>query len=211
MKQHKFKCINCSHQNQLDCNFCHDPKFIYKKISSEKVFIYWFEELEMIKNKFLLGKDPNFSFLIIYHLFPIIESISNTLFEKSGRYYLKVLNISHPDLVYKIFRNGHLHNMRSNKLEYQNGTVGWGLSSSSSNIEPKYYPGYKNKKHPEDFISPDLVFEYKFFEDNHAHAFLSLDILWAQIKYDLEIRQKNIKEKKLKVIVGQKINERMPS
>jgi hypothetical protein len=184
---------------------------IIKEVNTEKLFEHWFKQLQLIEDKFLKSRDPELSFQIIYLLFPLIESISFSLFSKQPRYYLKKLEISHPDLVWKMFRNGHLHNFSPYKLEYKNGNISWGISSSSSSVVTKYNPGYKNDAYPEGNIEPEKEFHYTIFKNGEALASLSLDRLFAHIKYDLEKRKKTEKRKKLKIIVGQKINEDRPN
>lgn len=182
-----------------------------EKIETEKVFKHWFQQLDLIESKFLLSGDSELSFQVVYLLFPLIESISFGLFGKSARFYLKKLGISHPDLVYKMFRNGHFHSMNPYIMEYIDGTISWGINSSSQSIVIPYDPGYDDPDYPEGFRESEKEFIYEIYDKQRAHASLSLDRLYAHIKYDLNNRKKAEKRNKLKIVVGQKINSPKPS
>jgi len=143
-----------------------ETESLTQEIETEKLFKHWFQLLQLIEDKFLKSGSPELSFQIVYLLFPLIESISFSLFNKAPRYYLKQLNISHPDLVLTMFRNGHMHNLMAHKLEYNDGEIGWGISSSSSSIVRPYDPGFNKKDFPERFREPEKEFEYFIFESN---------------------------------------------
>jgi|APSaa5957512576_1039674.scaffolds.fasta_scaffold28836_2 hypothetical protein len=109
-----------------------------------------------------------------------------------------------------MFRNGHAHNLMPHVLEYSDGKISWGISSSSSSVVRPWDPGYQNDDYPEGYREPEKEFEYTIFKSGKGHASLSLERFYAHILYDLKEKQKNETRKKLEVIVGQKFDSKRP-
>lgn len=150
----------------------------------------------------------------IFKLFPIIESISQTLFNSrdGGRAYLKKLGYlkEESNLIYNIFRNGIMHSLKPYIFKYKDGELSWGYGSSSGSggFRP-YYPGYVDSVDSKHNISPEKAFFCVELSKGFFHADLSIDRLVAQIKYDLKERKEKDKRKKINVIVGVKMNKKI--
>ena len=198
-----------------------EPVFIMKSLPKEKVYSVLLSQLNEIENSTIsideknIERATNNSMGIGFKLFPLIDSIALTLFKKtSGRYYLKKLGYSREvvQMIYSVFRNGIIHTLKPYRFEYKDGVITWGLSSSSgsSGFSP-YDPGYIDIKNPEFNIPADTAFNYHKFSNSSFHASLSLNILVAQIKYDLNIRQKDDERDLIDIVVGQKINGKIPT
>lgn len=197
-----------------------EPDFIKKPFPKEKVYSVYLSQLDSMERSTISLDDKDRdraiknSMDIGFKLFPIIESISlNILGKRNCREYLKRLGYSsmESDMMYSMFRNGMLHTTNPYEFKFENGVVSWGLmsSSGSSGFTP-HFPGYKNEDNPELSIPADKAFVYEKLSDDNFHASLSLSGLVAQIKYDLIERLKNDKREKIDVVIGQKINRRIP-
>ncbi len=186
--------------------------FITKTTAKDQVYEFWLTRIDLIE-KTTIGKDTSTASLDIgFFLFPLIESISYTLFNSGGRKYLEELGVSHPDLVYKMFRNGLTHNMSSYRLSYGDGDVHASLFSSggSGGFIP-YDKGYTSEEYPEDNMPAETVFEYKIREDGYNTAWLMLDRLTAQIRHDLHKRKIADDRESIELIIGKVIDGDMPS
>jgi hypothetical protein len=166
-----------------------DNDFIFRPVAKDKVYDYWLNRVDVIE-ALTVNSKPADTLDIGYLLFPLIDSISYTLFGSSARKYLKELKISHPDLVYTMFRNGLLHNMSSYKLEYSDGEVYAALmSSGGTGGFRQFNPGSTSDDFPAFNIPPEKVFEYVDAKDGTMHAMLQLDRLAALVRHDLIIRK----------------------
>jgi hypothetical protein len=187
-------------------------EFIRKSYSKKDVYGHWLKHLRIIEDLTKHEDNYDYAMSIGYLLFPLIEAISWTLFNKSGREYLEKLGVKKSYLVYQIFRNGQLHNIDNYILKYDDGEISWGMSSGggSGGITP-YDPGFVDKKFPEYNKPAENVFEYIQLENGIAHASLSLDRLAALIRYDLEQRLTSDLRDTIELIVGQKVKGKRPS
>jgi hypothetical protein len=195
------------------------PELVYQPLPKNQVYDMWLVQLDRIE-KSTLSKgagDTNATDNALdmgFKLFPIIESISQTLLGKNGRHYLKSLGYSDQDadMIFRIFRNGHAHGGTNRRLVYDDGKdVNWAMfsSSGSGGFRP-HDPGYTSEAFPEDNMPAEKAFEYVGFKDGSAWANLTLDRLAAHIKYDLERRKKADKRKEIDFIVGEKVAGNRP-
>lgn len=197
-----------------------EPDFIKEPFPKDKVYSVYLSQLDTIERSTISSdvKDQDRaienSMDIGFKLFPIIESISlNILGKRNAREYLKKLGYSgmESDIMYSMFRNGMLHTTNPYELKFENGVVSWGLmSSSGSGGFPPHFPGYKNVDNPELNRPSDKAFTYERLSNGDFHASLSLSSLLAQIRYDLTERLKNDKRDKIEIVVGQRINHKIP-
>lgn len=188
------------------------PDFIRKPFPAKTVYTMWLNHIKVIEKLTMTDHDNyDLSMSIGYLLFPLIDAISFTLFNKPGRTYLEKLGIKKSYLIYKIFRNGQLHNIDNYILRYDDGEVGWGMGSGggTGGIRP-YDPGYKDDKYPEVNQPPEVVFNYIKLSNGTIHASLHLDRLAALVRYDLEQRMKLDQNDNINLIVGQKFKGKMP-
>lgn len=193
------------------------PNFIKKSYPKDKVYSVWLYQLDLLEKSTMISGDTNTdnnfdkSMDIVYKLFPIIDSVSLTLFGGlTGRKYLHELGYTKKEahLIYLIFRNGIMHTLTPYQLRYKNGIVSWGMMSSSgtSGFTP-HYPGYKDPSNPEFDEPADKAFECVELKKGVFHASLSIDRLVAEIKYDLTEKQKNDDRVTIDVVVGEKIDQ----
>lgn len=200
---------------KLDCE--HEPKFITKSLPKDQVYDMWLAQLNKLQQS-TMSKDiddtkaEENSLDLGFRLFPLIDSVSYNLFGKNGRCYLRKLGYSslEADLIFKMFRNGQLHNTSTYRLRYEDGDISWGLmsSSGSSGFGP-HFPGYESMNHPEDNMPADKAFELKEI-NGELHAILQLDRLASQIRCDLEQRKRNDKSGSLEFIIGQNMQGSRP-
>lgn len=189
------------------------PIFIREPLSKELFYngilqrILYAEELLQTTREDRIGKPLR----VVYEVFPLVDTIAYNLFNKPGRYYLERLGYSRreADIMVRMFRNGHTHNGSSYRLEYDDGEVTWGLTSSGGSGGPMpYYPGYIDEKYPEYNEPHEKVFDYIDMEDGSYHASLAVDRLLAHIKYDIENRLQNDISGDINRIVGQQVKGR---
>lgn len=187
-------------------------EFITEAVSKDEVYDAWLSRIDRIESTTIGVKRPYNSLDISFMLFPLLDAISYTLYGSSCRKYLKELGISHPDIVYKMFRNGQLHNMSNYRLVYDDDEITWGMSSSggTGGFIP-YDSGYASDEFPEYNQPPETVFEYVEFEGGSKHANLQLDRLTALVRHDLQIRKKQDQRKTLNIIIGKRIHGKCPS
>lgn len=192
-------------------------EFIRKLIPKDEVYDMWLAQIDKIEQSTIstgmgdtLAVDNALD--MGFKLYPLIDSISYNLYEKNGRHYLMKLGYSdlEADLMYSMFRNGQLHNANTYRLVYDDGEIGWGLSSSSgSGGFTPHHPAYISEEYPEDDIPADKAFEYKGFGKGVYHASLELDRLAMHVKYDLEQRKNADTRKDVEFIVGQRVEGKM--
>lgn len=175
----------------------------------------WLQQIDDIEKSTIgvMGEDKTKESLDIgYRLFPLIDSISITLFNSGGKKYLKELGISHPYLVYTMFRNGILHKMSNYRLVYDDGEIGWAtFSSSGTGGFIPYDEGYVSTEYPETNMPAEVVFEYKQLGNGECRAWLFLDRLAAQIRHDLKKRKLADKRTHLSIVTGKRIHGKKPS
>ena len=190
------------------------PNFIKKEIDKDKVFDMWLYHIDRMERIMEIdSEDEAYSFDVAYMLFPLIESISYNLFSKPIRDYLRLLGFSDKEaqVFVSVFRNGIIHNTHQYELEYLNGKISWGITSSGGNVGIRPYDkGYISTDFPEDNTPPEKVFEYEDLSEKLSMATLSLDRLIAMIRDDLETRKKSYDKEKIPFIVGQKIEANKP-
>jgi hypothetical protein len=186
--------------------------FIRKKLPKKDIYHHWLKHLDLINELTKLPDNYEIHLSIGYLLFPLVDAISYTLFDKSGRFYLEELGIKRSHFLYKMFRNGQLHNLNNYILEYVDGKITWGMGSTggSEGITP-FDPGYVNEQFPELNRPAETVFEFVDLDHGKIHASLSLDRLAALIRYDLERRLKEDPKGTVGLIIGQKMEGKRPS
>ena len=212
------------HKTQLErllrnrTRYDNKPIFIRDNISAAEFYEGIIAAVGSIEDHLYIQPDsPNKSmFEIVHQVFPLIESISYSLFDKSSRHYLKQLGYTdgEADVIIKIFRNGYAHSNRARMLKYDDGEVSWSILSGGGNTGPMPYdPGYTSKDYPEDNEPAEVVFDYVSLPNGSYHASLSIDRLLAQIRYDIEQRSNSSNSETVSVIVGEivKGKRRKPS
>lgn len=187
-----------------------DQTPIYNQIPTQEAYNYWLTRIDRIE-ELTLNSASRDTFDIAYLLFPLMDSIAQSLFRKGLRKYLEELGISHPHLVYLIFRNGFLHNSSTYRLEYRDGTILAELSSSggTGGFIP-YDSGYTNLEMPELNMPAEKVFDYS--DDNGTkRAWLKLDRLTALVRHDLTERKLKDTSDYINILAGFIINSDRPS
>lgn len=188
-----------------------DYEFIRESRPKEQVYNAWLEQLSALERGTLSTSTEDRTATdnaldLGFKLFPIIDSISYTLFNKNGRHYLKLLGYSgfEADLIFKMFRNGQMHNTSNYRLRYNNAEISWAISSSSGSggFSP-HFAGYTSEEYPEDNMPADTAFEIVKFDEGQYSASLSLDRLHTHIRYDLEQRLQNDTRESIEIILGQ--------
>ena len=190
-------------------------EFIYEKRVANEIFNMWLARIQQIEDSTVStsveDRTPAYNSLEIgFKLFPIIDSISYNLFGKNGRKYLKKLDYTdtEADLIFRMFRNGQLHNTSSYRLRYLDGEVSWGLMSSSGS--GGFYPydaGYTSLDFPEDNMPAEKAITITEYESKRFHAMLQLDRLTAHVRHDVIIRKERYENESINFIVGQKYNK----
>jgi len=192
---------------------------IIRQLPKDDAYDHWLARITSMEKMTLTlsPDDDNDSLEIGFKLFPLIESISYSLFGKNGRYYLRKLGYSRQeaDVIYSVFRNGHAHTGSNYRLIYDDGEVSWGMMSSGGSdgkFRP-FDPGYKSVDYPQDNYEAEKPFDYFEEPDGTYHAILQLDRLAAQIRHDLINRKSTDNSQTKSIIVGQRIygKRRRPS
>jgi hypothetical protein len=174
--------------------------FIYEKRSRHDVYRKWIAQLEMVDH--LVTTDTDASLLTEHAgliVFPVVDSIAQTLYGSGSRTYLHELGYSHAeaDLMVQVFRNGLLHNLANRRLVFNDGTVTWAMDpiSRTSGFPKAIAPGRK-------------AFSYYSDSDGAHIAHLRLDWLVPQVRQDVESRLANDPDGEIDVIVGLRIDGR---
>lgn len=188
------------------------PEYIRKAFGKDDVYDSWLRRIDSIERFTIESKTPGDSLSIGYMLFPLIDSIALNL-GMSFRRYLEKLGIERADILYKIFRNGHLHNAANYRLRYDNeDEVGWSMmSSGGSSGFHDYDPGYVDEVDPEDSMPAEEVFSYEQYQSGEVMAYLKVDRLAACVRHDLLLRKKKDNREEIDVVIGQRIPGKRPS
>lgn len=167
---------------------------------SEDLFDSWLDRLQRIEDhsRSFSHDDERAAHLagnLGLFLFPIIESISENLFEEGARRYLQELGYSERDanLIVLIFRNGLAHNARGYRLRYDDCEIGWAVISNAGSgpIRP-FMP------------SADEPFSIHW-DESGGMATLHVARLLAQVRFDLQARRQKSSGELARVIVGRRL------
>lgn len=184
---------------------------IYRPVPTTEAYEYWLARIERVES-LTVNSRPADTLDIGYLLFPLMNSISQSLFKQELRKYLEVLGISHPHLVQTMFRNGLMHSARTYRLEYDDGVVLAQMSSSGGTGGfLSYNAGYTNEEFPELNMPAEVVFEYFDGEDGEKYAWLQLDRLAALVRHDLNDRKGNDMSDSIDFFAGWTINAPRPT
>ena len=192
------------------------PEFMYEERNAVEVYDHWLAILQRLEDSTITTGSSNSdvstynSLTLGYTLFPLLDSISYTLFGSGMRRYLRELNYS-PDeanLITKMFRNGILHNVRARRLKYNNAEVSWSLMSSngSGGFIP-FDNGYMDPDYPEDSMPAERVLSIFPEGEDRFTAMLQIDRLAAHIRHDLLARKAENTPETLQLIVGEIVPE----
>jgi len=182
-----------------------EQEFVRKPFPADDVYDRWLGMLDKIEQSTISTSSEDRdaverSLEIGYKLFPIIDSISFTLFDKNGRHYLKQLGYSdaEADVAYKSLRNGLLHNTSAKRLFYEDGEVQWSIfSSSGSGGFTPHHPG-------DDYFDADKGIEY-FKIGEVYYIWITYDRLVSHIRHDLLQRKSQDTRITIDQIIGEKI------
>ncbi|HEX6752496.1 MAG TPA: hypothetical protein VF093_02760 [Solirubrobacterales bacterium] len=176
-------------------------------MSKDSVYDGWLIQIDSLEQstRSLSAHDDQASdnaLRIGFQLFPVIDSVAYNLFEESGPRYLEELGYSTRDarLIFKVFRNGQLHNALTHRLAYEDGEVIWSMSSSAGSGD--WRPHVEGVDRP---------FVYEWNDKNGVgHAYLRLSGLASQVRKDLEQRKSADGRDEVPFIVGQKLSGKAP-
>lgn len=189
---------------------------MYEERDAIEIYEHWLAIIQRLEDSTITADSDNIdvptynSLTLGYTLFPLLDSISFTLYGSGMRRYLKELGYSgnNANLITKMFRNGILHNVRARRLRYNNAELSWSLmSSSGSGGFQQYDPGYIDPDYPEDNLPREEVLTIFQESDSRYTAMLHLDRLAAHIRYDLLQRKAENSQHTLQLIVGEIIPE----
>ena len=192
------------------------PEFIYEEREASEIFDHWLSIIQRLEDSTIgsVGNDSDVatynSLTMGYTLFPLLDSISFTLFGTNMRRYLCELGHSRADanLITKMFRNGILHNIRARRLKYRNTEISWSLmSTNGSGGFRSFDPGYIDPDDPECSQAPETVLSIFNDGNNNLTALLLLDRLAAQVRHDLLQRKNANNPSTLRLIVGEIVDE----
>lgn len=183
-----------------------EQEFVRKPFPKDDVYDRWLGMLDKIEQSTISTSSEDRdaverSLEIGYKLFPIIDSISFTLFDKNGRHYLKQLGYSdaEADVAYKSLRNGLLHNASARRLFYEDGEVQWSIFSSSGS------GGFTPHHSGDDYFDADKGIEY-FKIGEEYFIWITYDRLVSHIRHDLLQRKSDDDRTSIDLIIGEKIN-----
>ncbi len=192
------------------------PEFIYEERNAIEIYEHWLSIIHRLEDSTITTDSDNTdlatynSLTLGYTLFPLLDSISFTLYGSGMRRYLRELGYSSDDanLITKMFRNGILHNVKAHRLNYNNAELSWSLMfSNGSGGFHQYDPGYVDPDYPEDSLPREEILSIFQEGENRYTAMLHLDRLAAHIKYDLLQRKAENNPQTLRLIVGEIISE----
>lgn len=163
----------------------------------------WIGHLKMIEYALTTQGEPDEQTIALARnmgllVFPLIDTISQTLFKGGPRKYLRKLGYTNreADLMITIFRNGQIHDLKNRRLVYDNGVVHWALHSTAGTSGlPK--------------TGRNAFTYYRNTAGVHL-AHIELHWLVPQIREDLEARLDADPENQIKIIVGQRIRRKRP-
>lgn len=190
------------------------PKFITQKKNADYVFDVWLARIKEIEKLISSNANAEMKFDTVYLLFPLLDSISYTLFNNDAHKYLVEmgLSVSEAALLIKVFRDGFIHNCDGYDLEYQENEViecSIIISTEAKGVRP-YYPGCIDKKNSKFNEPAEEVIIYENPKNKKSFACLLLDRLLMKTKYDLEKRKEEYPNGTINVIVGKKMEGKKP-
>jgi hypothetical protein len=178
-----------------------ESRFIWDEVPAEELFDGWLNELQRIEDnsRSFSHDDERAAHLarnLGLFLFPIIESISENLFEEGGRRYLRELGYSerNANLMILIFRNGLAHNARGYRLRYDDREIGWAVISNAGSGPIRPFMPWADE--------PFVV----RWDESGGQVTLHVARLLAHVRLDLETRRQSDLGGLVRMIVGRRLS-----